>query len=319
MSSDFSNNLNFLGPPEGFAKFCLEVQASFSTYPDDKHHSTRTVLANLLKVAKSSIAIEPCFWEYEYFYRRTHGDAQPLFRLTLLEPDFKLDYNELERSLSSTGVDLCYLANPNNPTATELDNPKILEIICKHPDVLFIVDETYINFSQSDLKSLVPYITTATNICVVSSLSKIYSLPGLRIGIAVSNSELISTMYERYLLPYGVSPISLSAIPWLLKQTDYIGRTQEMYTQRRDYMTKKIGKLFSHNIQIVESSSAFVLLKINSFSKNMAKELNKMGLTVRSGSEFPKLGNNWIRVSIKDYEHIDKLVDGLKNVLSVRN
>ncbi|XP_035715355.1 adenosylcobalamin biosynthesis bifunctional protein CobDQ isoform X3 [Folsomia candida] len=311
MSSDFSNNLNFLGPPEGFAKFCLEVQASFSTYPDDKHHSTRTVLANLLKVAKSSIAIgigatellsifpifsksgaiiiEPCFWEYEYFYRRTHGDAQPLFRLTLLEPDFKLDYNELERSLSSTGVDLCYLANPNNPTATELDNPKILEIICKHPDVLFIVDETYINFSQSDLKSLVPYITTATNICVVSSLSKIYSLPGLRIGIAVSNSELISTM------------------------------TQEMYTQRRDYMTKKIGKLFSHNIQIVESSSAFVLLKINSFSKNMAKELNKMGLTVRSGSEFPKLGNNWIRVSIKDYEHIDKLVDGLKNVLSVRN
>lgn len=335
---DFSNNVNFFGPPPGFTEIILAEASKFTEYPEHLQKTTRSQLAKIFNVAQESIAlsigatellsvmphfskksaliIKPSFWEYEFFYAKIRGETHCKPFYLQEERRFAFDYAVFEECLNKEEIDMCYLANPNNPTTTRLEKSLILTIIKRYPQVLFVIDETYLpfsaNYKQNSLFSEAAY---NKNMCVIASLSKIYALPGIRLGFAAAHPEIIEKIYQ-YLIPYGVSSFSLAIIPWIFTLNKYLRDTQIAYHERQVYLCTRLNNELKDKVFIVDSDAAFVLLKIiPNLNEDITVSLAKINLIVRGGKEFTELGKQWIRVSIRDFKEIDQLIDGIKTVL----
>jgi threonine-phosphate decarboxylase len=336
---DFSNNVNFFGPPHGFAEIILAEGKKFAEYPEHLQKATRIKLAKIFNIAPESMAlsigatellsimphlskkatliITPSFWEYEFFYAKLHGSANCKAFYLQEEQGFEFDYLAFVLCLSKEEIDICYLANPNNPTTTRLEKSRILPIIQDHPHILFVIDETYLPFSASYKQdSLFLEAALCKNLCVIASVSKIYSLPGIRVGFGISHPEIIEKIYQ-HLIPYGISAFSLAIIPWIFEQNKYLQDTQVAYHDRREYFCNRLNQELSNRVLMIDSGTAFVLIKIiPSLDEDMTESLAKLNLIVRGGKEFSELGHQWLRVSIRDFKKIDLLINGIKTILA---
>ena len=336
---DFSNNVNFIGPPNGFNELLLNNSNSYFEYPDYQHKAARNAISEFFNISdksvvisvgatellsimpsfskKTALGISPSFWEYQHFYIKAHAENKYQKFVLDQNQDFKFNHIEFEARLSKHEIDICYLANPNNPTTTRLDKASILDIAKKNPDVLFVIDETYLPFSASyQTDSFISEASVSENIIVITSMSKIYSLPGLRVGFGVSHPKNIERLYG-HLIPYGVAPFPLVVIPWLLDQKEYISNTNLAYNERRRYLNAALSREFGDKVKVVDSGTAFVLIEIKiPLESDFVSRLLSLNIRVRGGAEFVELGNQWIRISIRDYCDIDVLIEGLKLILN---
>jgi len=100
---------------------------------------------------------------------------------------FDEDYNLPVDDLAAAGGAVTLIANPNSPSGTSADNEQ-LAALAGRLEGLLVIDEAYADFADHNALSLVERFA---NVVVLRTLSKGYSLAGLRVGFAVSRSEII--------------------------------------------------------------------------------------------------------------------------------
>jgi len=333
---DFAQNVNALGAPKAFEKVVIKNHDSFLNYPDPNLKELNNSLANFAGVDSKSITylngsteaffnlpkfinkkkaliVQPTFWEYEVSNKK-NGRSMKTFLLEE-DSDFRLDVNKLDKEIAPNSV--VYLCNPNNPTATLIDKSLLLKLIKKHKDTDFVVDETYLIF-RHDYKdlTLVKDAQKTKNLYLVTSLSKIFALPGIRAGFMVSYPENISKYVESK-TPYNLSPINGILTQWLLKQHKFIIKTQEYYKKARTPFLKDLKKKFDGRLQIFDSEANFIFAKIltKQSSTDITKSLSRKGMIIRDGAELPFLDDNWIRFTIKKPKYNKMLVSELDRLL----
>jgi len=108
--------------------------------------------------------------------------------------DLELD-NDLLLNSIVPGVRLVMLANPNQPTATLMDEGILLQVIEKAADVgaLVAMDEAYYPFSGT---TALPWLGDYPNLLVIRTFSKACGLAGMRIGFVAGHPEVINTLYK---------------------------------------------------------------------------------------------------------------------------
>jgi histidinol-phosphate aminotransferase len=90
------------------------------------------------------------------------------------------------------GDALFFLANPNAPTGM-LHDRRTVETFCRAHGGVVIVDEAYVDFAEADCMDLALGLE---NVLVARTLSKSYSLAGLRLGYAVGHARLIEALLK---------------------------------------------------------------------------------------------------------------------------
>jgi histidinol-phosphate aminotransferase len=98
--------------------------------------------------------------------------------------DFRFELTELS---IPDGTTLVAIVNPNNPTGGTLDMDPLPEMLLRHPDVWFLVDEAFIDLGGASVAHLVP---AHDNLVVTRMLSKAHSLAGFRVGYAIAPATL---------------------------------------------------------------------------------------------------------------------------------
>jgi len=89
------------------------------------------------------------------------------------------------------------IVNPNNPTGSYIDNELLAETISSYKNLQFIVDESFIDFSEQKSLLTFPSLKYCENLLVLKSLGKYLGIPGLRLGFAYSpNKELLGKIRE---------------------------------------------------------------------------------------------------------------------------
>ncbi len=134
-------------------------------------------------------------------------------RQVLLEEDFSLDTEKL-LAAADDRTKMLFLCSPNNPSGNAFPKEQLLGIIRRFPGIV-VVDEAYIDFS--DKGSLVEEALARENLIVLQTLSKARAMAGLRIGLAISNPEIIQYM-SMVKYPYNLSVAAMEKALALLEK-----------------------------------------------------------------------------------------------------
>lgn len=232
---------------------------------------------------KDRVAIStPTFSFYGIAVRGQGGEVVNVPRRT----DFSVDPDEFIRKCN--GAKLAFLCSPNNPTGNAVPLDDIREILEGFDGLLFL-DNAYVEFCNIDYR---PLMNRYSNLVIGRTMSKAYSLAGLRVGYAFVPSWLIP-FYARAETPFALNSISLAAAESALSDQQHVlNYVAQVDRWRRRYIQEV-------KFKVHPSDANFVLVDVAPYTAaEVVDSLARRGVVVRSCASFPGLGDHYIRVSI---------------------
>ena len=104
--------------------------------------------------------------------------------------DFTIKVDDIIKSIKENNPKLTIICNPNNPTGAVIKKEDVLRIV-KSTDNIVIADEAYMEFSN---ESVVDEIENYDNLIVVKTMSKAFSMAGIRTGYLIAGEDIIKTI-----------------------------------------------------------------------------------------------------------------------------
>jgi threonine-phosphate decarboxylase len=149
---------------------------------------------------------------------------------------------------------------------------------------------------------------------VLRSITKLYGLPGLRLGFGVGAKRLIANL-EKFKQPWSVNIFAQAIGNNFLRDKEFIERSKKYLLRERSYLYRELSSI--RQLKVYSSHANFLLLRIlsNMSSGEMQKRLLKKGILIRDCSNFRNLNDKFIRVAVKKRKDNSLLVEVLKSVL----
>jgi histidinol-phosphate aminotransferase len=246
-----------------------------------------------------------------------------------IEEGFALDVPALRAAVAEAGaaradttrpaVDLVWLCNPNNPTATREPEGRLAELLAGlrddaeaagRPLPTVLLDEAYIEFgSQSALSLRHGY----PRLVVLRTLSKAYGIAGLRVGFAIALPDVIEEIAV-FRPPGSVSVVSVDVGAALLADPNIAADRVETITAERD---RFIGSLRDAGWDAKDSVTNFVLVEFDTpgTADSVAEALLSRGIIPRTFPSGHPL-DHCIRLTVRNREQDDRLVAAARELAS---
>ncbi len=147
-------------------------------------------------------------------------------------------------------VKVFFLANPNSPVGFGY-RTDLLSQMARRTKGIFVVDEAYAEFAKENALEL---IRDFENVIVVRTVSKSYSLAGLRLGYALANEKLITEMFK-VKDPFNVTRLTQALVAAALEDQEYFRKNISQIVQTREWFTRAAVAL---GYRIIPSQANFV-------------------------------------------------------------
>lgn len=236
----------------------------------------------------------------------------PVVRVDAL-PDYSAP-QEFADTLNAQGVQLTLLVNPHAPSGA-LTSVSSLVALAKQLKGVLLVDEAYVDFVDPTLAhNLVPHIKSMPNLLLLRTLSKGYSLAGLRYGYGLGHVDLIAPMLQKTRDSYNVDAIAQRLAVAALQDQTYAQDTWQRVRAERARMTTALRDL---GFTVPASQSNFLLATVSPLmpSASMLRdELERRGLLVRYFNA-PGLTDK-LRITIGAPAENDRLLTALSTCLA---
>ena len=216
--------------------------------------------------------------------------------------DFTINVDDVIKSIKENNPKLTIICNPNNPTGTTIKRDDVLRIV-KSTDNVVIVDEAYMEFSN---ESVVDEIENYDNLIVVKTMSKAFSMAGIRTGYLIANEELVKTI-EKVRPPYNLNSISALLATKALKQKDKMLSYVENLKVERE---KIYEKLIDMGVKAYKSGANFVFF--SSKVDNLAEKLIDNDVLIR---KFGGKLDNYYRVTVGSPKENETFLDAMKKIV----
>jgi len=319
---DMSSNLNPLGPPERIEQIIVENFSKIRSLPEPDARSMRKGFARYHGISEDNvIAGNGTTW---FIYTipialnsrkvlisgptySDYKDACLMYDipfehcLSNAANQFVPDIDELSQMAKT--ADTVFICNPNNPTGSMVSKDKLLYLLQKHEETLFIIDESYLPFVNQAKETSLVSDTQHRNLVVLSSMSKIFKIPGLRTGF-LSGVEPLVKKIMKYYQPWSVNALAQAVIEDIFDHPETI---EPFYQKTRDYITKQrdifINSLAGINgLELFNSHTYFSLARLTNgmTSKAFCDLIGKQKILIRDCENFVGLSDHYIRFSLKE-------------------
>lgn len=269
---------------------------------------------NILKTYASNnskiIIFDSTYSQYE---RISNTITNNIIKLNLLDSDSDLLLNNLDLSQSKTDLNnnriICFLCNPNNPTGYEWTEIELKRMFNKYPDILFIVDETYIDFSKLSnnqyIYSCTNCINEFDNIIIMRSFSKAFGLAGLRMSYIVSNSKNIKSL-SSISSHKDVIEISKLAAILILDEIDFYKiQINKIMTDKK----KIIDFCDNNKIKYIDTKCNFILIYVGDCDNPIYECFLNKNIYIKNLSKgYDNYLKNYIRVSLHP-DYVDEIIN----------
>jgi histidinol-phosphate aminotransferase len=204
---------------------------------------------------------------------------------------------------------LVFIANPNNPTGTMVDQQAIDRFMAKVPEhVIVVFDEAYFEFPDSPPDTL-KYVREGRNVCVLRTFSKIHGLAALRVGYGLA-SKSVAALLQKARQPFNVNAIAQAGALAALADVDHIEKTRAVNLAGMAFYEKAFS---ARSLEYVPSYANFLLVKTGN-GDQVFREMLKQGVIIRAMSSY-KLPD-WVRISIGTEKQNHRCLEVLDNVLA---
>ena len=274
--------------------------------PSPEHFIVGNGSDELLTIIIRSFAGEKDKIAYAY---PTYGYYQPLIEVQGAQAvvvDYPDDFS-LPPQLSEIDARVTFIVNPNAPSGTLVSNSEVAEVAENVRGVL-VVDEAYVDFSDGGSIQLV---RDFDNVIVVRTMSKSFSLAGMRIGFACASPELVTGMWK-VKEHYNLNRLSLVAAETALEDIASMRTNAERICRTRTRLTEDLRTL---GFFVWDSAANFVLARSpHTPAEDLYNMLRERKILVRYFNQ-PRL-NDCLRISIGTDAEIDEFTRTLRDVLS---
>ncbi|MFS4094681.1 Rv2231c family pyridoxal phosphate-dependent protein CobC [Streptomyces sp. AF1A] len=263
------------------------------------------LLARALKVRRP-VVVHPQFTEPEAALRDAgHTVDRVLLRA---ENGFRLDPAAVPED-----ADLVVIGNPTNPTSV-LHPARVVRRLAR-PGRTLVVDEAFMDAVPGERESLAGR-TDVPGLVVLRSLTKTWGLAGLRIGYVLAPEGTIAALTRAQPL-WPVSTPALAAAeacvaPRALAEA---GHAAHRIAGDRAHLVAGLAALADRGVRVAEPAEGpFVLVRMPAAAA-VRRRLRDLGYAVRRGDTFPGLGEEWVRIAVRDRATVSGFLEALSAVL----
>jgi histidinol-phosphate aminotransferase len=336
-SIKLASNENPLGPGPLARRALEQALAGIGMYPDGSGHRLRERLAARHGVALSQVTLG-----------NGSNDLLVLLAETFLTPDAEAVYSQyafavypiavqavgaIARVAPARAADhamplghdpaailaaigpktrLVFLANPNNPTGTWLDERELGALLAGIPaDVIVVLDEAYHEYSAvCGVPDGARWLAQHPNLVLVRTFSKAHGLAGLRVGFALSHGD-IADLLNRVRQPFNVSVPGLAAAEAALEDRGHVAATLELNRSGIARLTEGLRAL---GLKVGPTAANFVLVDLGRPAAPVSDALQRQGVIVRPLANYGL--NDHLRITTGTAAQNERLLSAMASALA---
>jgi L-threonine-O-3-phosphate decarboxylase len=332
---DFSASINPLGPPQRVLNAIEQGLQQLKSYPDPDYFQLRSSLAQyhqleadyilpgngsaeLLTWASRELAqqkvtylITPAFGDYWRALKAFDANIHlcPLVDSNVSRCDMRRDISRLYMPPDDSGL---LLNNPHNPTGMLWTRAEILPYLEKF--TLVVVDEAFMDFLPPEQEqSLISLIKDFPNLVILRSLTKFYSLPGLRIGYAIAHPERLQR-WQQWRDPWSVNILAALAAEAAIEDREFQQQTWDWLLSARTKLFQGLASI--PELQPLEGTANFLLVQTKISSQQLQETLlQQYYILIRDCLSFPELGDRYFRIAVRSPEENQQLIEAIEQVI----
>jgi cobyric acid synthase CobQ/L-threonine-O-3-phosphate decarboxylase len=321
---DFSASINPLGPPSWLRAVVARSLDIVQHYPWPRAEPVREAASRRYGVAEARLVVGagsselvfalprvaglgravipvPCYSDYP----RAAAAAGLRVELVPPGPGLAVDLAAVEQALAA-GPALVMLGHPGNPVGLPLPTSAVTALAARHPASLFVVDEAFADFLPPGTPRLVA--GDSPNVVVLVSLTKMYAIPALRVGLAAADPEIVRR-FEAVLPPWNVCGPAQAVAQAALDDVAFAeesARTLALW--RRDLVEQLRRRL---HWRVYAGQANYVLCELATDARPVVQRLAAQGILIRGCGTIPGLDHRFVRLAVRRPEDHARLVAAL--------
>ena len=244
---------------------------------------------------------------YSLYKTLINVQGADLIKISFIDDEFTFDPNQV----SSSGANLFFLTSPHAPSGRSFSLQTLRQTAESFPGLL-VIDEAYVDFAK---ETALPLLNDFKNVLITRTLSKSYSLAGLRLGFAMGHPSVIAQL-DRVREVYNVDRLAQAAALASLEDQDYFSSCLEKILKQRQWFTNQLEAM---EWRTIPSSTNFVFtqpcdangIRGEKVAQSLFEFLNQRKILVRYFAEHP-LTNTFLRISIGKPEEMSILIDAIE-------
>jgi histidinol-phosphate/aromatic aminotransferase/cobyric acid decarboxylase-like protein len=256
------------------------------------------LLAHALR-PRVAACVHPSFTEPEAALRACGAEVVHVLR----DPrDWSFDPEEVPAR-----AEVVVLGNPNNPTGGLDRTDTVLALL--RPGRVVVVDESFMDFVAEPVPTLGG--EAREGLVVVRSLTKLWSLAGVRAGCLFAPPQLVATLGDQR-QPWSVNAPALAALEACARDRATPRRIAAEVAAARADLLGRLAAL--PGVQAWPGTANFLLLEVPD-GEAVIGALRAAGIAVRPAASFPGLSHDHIRVAVRRPHDNRRLVEALAQAL----
>ncbi len=326
---DFSTSLNPLGPPPEAIQAYHEAVTRVSQYPSSYPRRLEARIAGWLGVAPDTVIAANGSTQLIYLVARVlrlkspfvvipsfseianaliGAGSRPFPIATRAEENFRFEYAALRDALEAD-ADAVFIGRPNSPTGTllGLDDTAAAARECDRRGAWCVLDEAFIEFAD-DPRSAAMLAGSIPKLVVLRSLTKIFAIPGLRLGYLVGPADLVGKLREA-IEPWSVNAIAEHvALACLDVAGRFIARARQNVAEERHRLERELGRL--RTLRVFPSSANFLMFAVRDEQSRgqFGRYMLNQGIAIRDLSGLPGCGVGLYRIGVRSRPDNDRLM-----------
>lgn len=275
------------------------------------------LIKSLMKKLEGKMGIIfPTFEEYPN--RKNYEDIVPYYSNN---NNYTYSADDITKYYDNKAISSLVLINPDNPSGNYIEKSDMLKIAewSEEKGIIFIVDESFVDFVDEEEATLISedILNNYPNLIIIKSISKSFGVPGLRLGILVSNNADIIDFVKEDIAIWNINSFAEFYLQIFEKyKNDYENALKKFKAVRKEYLAK-LSEI--KNLRVMPSQSNYFLCEVKGkYTATCLTEilLNKYKILIKDLSNKKGFDGQYIRIAIKTPEENNKLVKALKLILN---
>jgi len=238
----------------------------------------RALAIAYIRSGDTALVIGPTFGEYRVAAELMGAHVETC--TALAQDDFHLDVQSAAAQVSERHPRLAFICNPNNPTGACLARDQIVQLLSASSETLWVLDEAFIAFVDQAWSSL-DLLARFENLVVMRSMTKDYAIPGLRLGYALADRDIIAAL-NKVRAPWSVNVMAQAAGIAALNDDAFLCATLDKIRSASSELRASITRL---GWRVVPSTTHFFLVDVGD-ARTFRATLASGGIIVRDCTSF---------------------------------